>query len=49
MKLPGGMNLQQMMKHSHKMQSSMANYIDAFRVDSSSGGGIFRVEINGNP
>ncbi len=48
MKLPGGMNLQQMMKQAQKMQEQMAKEMDALRVDSSAGGGIVRVEMNGN-
>lgn len=48
MKLPGGMNLQQMMKQAQKMQEQMAKDMDALRVDSTAGGGIVRVEMNGN-
>lgn len=42
------MNLQQMMKQAQKMQEQMAKDMDALRVDSSAGGGIIRVEMNGN-
>lgn len=48
MKLPGGMNLQQMMKQAQKMQEQMAKEMDSLRVDSTAGGGIVRVEMNGN-
>lgn len=48
MKFPGGMNLQQMMKQAQKMQEQMAKDMDALRVDSTAGGGIVKVEMNGN-
>jgi DNA-binding YbaB/EbfC family protein len=48
MKLPGGMNLQQMMKQAQKMQEQMAQDMAALRVDSTAGGGIVKVEMNGN-
>jgi DNA-binding YbaB/EbfC family protein len=48
MKLPGGMNLQQMMKQAQKMQEEMAKEMEALRVDSTAGGGIVKVEMNGN-
>jgi len=48
MKLPGGMNLQQMMKQAQKMQEQMARDMEAVRVDSTAGGGIVRVEMNGH-
>jgi DNA-binding YbaB/EbfC family protein len=48
MKLPGGMNLQQMMKQAERMQKQMAQDMEALRVDSSAGGGIIKVEMNGN-
>lgn len=48
MKLPGGMNLQQMMKQAQKMQEQMAQEMEALRVDSTAGGGIVKVEMNGN-
>jgi DNA-binding YbaB/EbfC family protein len=48
MKLPGGMNLQQMMKQAQKMQEEMAREMEALRVDSTAGGGIVKVEMNGN-
>ncbi len=47
MKLPGGMNLQQMMKQAQKMQEQMVKDMEALRVDSSAGGGIVKVEMNG--
>ncbi|MDQ3013896.1 MAG: YbaB/EbfC family nucleoid-associated protein [Acidobacteriota bacterium] len=48
MKLPGGMNLQQMMKQAQKMQEQMAKDMEALRVDATAGGGIVKVEMNGN-
>jgi hypothetical protein len=48
MKLPGGMNLQEMMKQAQKMQEEMAREMEALRVDSTAGGGIVKVEMNGN-
>ena len=48
MKLPGGMNLQQMMKQAQKMQEQMAKEMEALRVDATAGGGIVKVEMNGN-
>lgn len=48
MKLPGGMNLQQMMKQAQKMQEEMAKEMEALRVDATAGGGIVKVEMNGN-
>ncbi|MGH9767477.1 MAG: YbaB/EbfC family nucleoid-associated protein [Blastocatellia bacterium] len=47
MKLPGGMNLQQMMKQAQKMQEQMMKEMEALRVDSTAGGGIVKVEMNG--
>lgn len=48
MKLPGGMNLQQMMKQAQKMQEQMAKEMEALHVDATAGGGIVKVEMNGN-
>jgi DNA-binding YbaB/EbfC family protein len=48
MKLPGGMNLQQMMQQAQRMQEEMAKEMETLRVDSTAGGGIVRVEMNGN-
>ncbi|MGE0103472.1 MAG: YbaB/EbfC family nucleoid-associated protein [Blastocatellales bacterium] len=48
MKLPGGMNLQQMMKQAQKMQEDMAKEMASLRVDATAGGGIVRAEMNGN-
>ncbi len=47
MKLPGGMNLQQMMQQAQKMQEQMAKDMEALRVNASAGGGIVKVEMNG--
>ena len=48
MKLPGGMNLQEMMKQAQKMQEQMSKEMSALRVDATAGGGIVRAEMNGN-
>jgi nucleoid-associated protein EbfC len=48
MKLPGGMNLQQMMKQAQKMQEQMAKDMDELRVEASAGGGIISVQMSGN-
>jgi DNA-binding YbaB/EbfC family protein len=48
MKLPGGMNIQQMMKQAQKMQEEMAKEMEALRVNATAGGGIVKVEMNGN-
>jgi nucleoid-associated protein EbfC len=47
MKLPGGMNLQQMMKQAQQMQEQMMKEMESLRVDSTAGGGIVKVEMNG--
>ena len=47
MKLPGGMNLQDMMKQAQKMQEDMAREMQALRVSATAGGGIVKVEMNG--
>jgi len=47
MKLPGGMNLQDMMKQAQKMQEDMAREMQALKVDATAGGGIVKAEMNG--
>jgi hypothetical protein len=47
MKLPGGMNLQDMMKQAQRMQEQMMKDMESLRVDATAGGGIIRVEMNG--
>jgi len=47
MKLPGGMNIQQMMKQAQKMQEQMMKELETLRVDATAGGGIVKVEMNG--
>ena len=47
MKLPGGMNLQDMMKQAQKMQEEMTREMGSMRVDATAGGGIVKVEMNG--
>ena len=48
MKLPGGMNIQQMMQQAQKMQEQMARDMQALRVEASAGGGMVQVEMNGH-
>jgi len=48
MKLPGGMNIQQMMQQAQKMQEQMSKDMSALRVDAAAGGGMVRVEMNGH-
>jgi len=48
MKLPGGMNLQQMMKQAQQMQEQMLKELESLRVDATAGGGIVKVEMNGH-
>ena len=48
MKLPGGMNIQQMMQQAQKMQEQMSKDMTALRVDAAAGGGMVRVEMNGH-
>ncbi|MEP7271768.1 MAG: YbaB/EbfC family nucleoid-associated protein [Acidobacteriota bacterium] len=48
MKLPGGMNLQDMMKQAQKMQEDMAREMSSMRVSATAGGGIVKVEMNGS-
>jgi len=47
MKLPGGMDLQKMMKQAQKMQEDMAKTMEAIRVDATAGGGIVTVTMTG--
>jgi len=48
MKLPGGMNLQDMMRQAQKMQEEMVKEMESLRVNATAGGGIVKVEMNGN-
>ena len=48
MKLPGGMDLQKMMKQAQKMQEDMARTMAEIRVDATAGGGIVTVTMTGN-
>ena len=47
MKLPGGMDLQKMMKQAQKMQEDMAKTMAEIRVDATAGGGIVTVTMTG--
>ncbi len=48
MKLPGGLNLQQMMKQAQAMQEKMQREMDELRVEASAGGGVVSVQMKGN-
>src|SRR5690242_15068860 len=48
MKLPGGMDIQKMMKQAQKMQEDMARTMAEIRVDATAGGGIVTVTMTGN-
>ena len=47
MKLPGGMDIQKMMKQAQKMQEDMARTMAEIRVDATAGGGIVTVTMTG--
>lgn len=47
MKLPGGANLQQMMKQAQQMQQRLQEEIAAIRVEASAGGGMVQVKMDG--
>jgi DNA-binding YbaB/EbfC family protein len=47
MKLPGGMDIQKMMKQAQKMQEDMAKTMAEIRVDATAGGGIVTVTMTG--
>ena len=47
MKMPGGGNMQNMMKQAQQMQAKMAEQIAAIRVEASSGGGMVSVKMDG--
>jgi hypothetical protein len=48
MKLPGGMNIQGMMKQAQQMQARLGEEISAIRVKASSGGGMVTVQLDGH-
>ncbi len=47
MKIPGGFDLEGMMKQAQQMQDEMQREMKNIRVQSSAGGGIIAVEMNG--
>ena len=47
MKLPGGFDLQEMMKQAQQMQEEMQREMQRIRVSASAGGGVVSVEMNG--
>ena len=48
MKLPGGLDIQQMMQQAQKMQEQMSRDMHSLRAHSSAGGGMVQVEMNGH-
>jgi DNA-binding YbaB/EbfC family protein len=47
MKLPGGFDLQEMMKQAQQMQEDMQREMQRVRVQASAGGGVVTVAMNG--
>lgn len=47
MKIPGGFDIQEMMKQAQQMQDEMQREMGKLRVEASAGGGVVRVEMNG--
>ncbi len=47
MKLPGGFDINQMMKQAQEMQEEMQREMQQLRVDATAGGGIIHVKMNG--
>jgi DNA-binding YbaB/EbfC family protein len=47
MKMPGGMNMQAMMKQAQQMQQKMQEEIAAIRVEASAGGGMVTIKMDG--
>ena len=47
MKMPGGGNMQAMMKQAQQMQQKLQEEIAAIRVEASSGGGMVSVKMDG--
>ena len=48
MKMPGGMNMQAMMKQAQQMQDKMQAEIALIRVEGSAGGGTVTVKMDGH-
>jgi DNA-binding YbaB/EbfC family protein len=47
MKMPGGFDLQEMMKQAQQMQEDMQREMQRIKVDASAGGGVVSVAMNG--
>jgi DNA-binding YbaB/EbfC family protein len=47
MKLPGGFDIQEMMKQARQMQEEMQRELGRIRVEASAGGGVIKVAMNG--
>ncbi len=47
MKLPGNMNMNQMMQQAQQLQNKMRQEIAAVRVEASAGGGMITVKMDG--
>jgi nucleoid-associated protein EbfC len=47
MKMPGGFDLQEMMKQAQQMQEDMQREMQRIRVDATAGGGVVTVAMNG--
>jgi DNA-binding YbaB/EbfC family protein len=47
MKLPGGFDIQEMMKQAQQMQEEMQREMARVRVEASAGGGVIHVAMNG--
>lgn len=48
MKIPGGMNMQAMMKQAQQMQQRMQEEVALIRVEASAGGGMVTVKMDGH-
>jgi hypothetical protein len=48
MKMPGGGNMQAMMKQAQQMQAKLQEQIAAIRVEASAGGGMVSVKMDGH-
>jgi DNA-binding YbaB/EbfC family protein len=47
MKIPGGFDIQEMMKQAQQMQEEMQREMARVRVEASAGGGVIHVAMNG--
>ncbi|HEY6330348.1 MAG TPA: YbaB/EbfC family nucleoid-associated protein [Blastocatellia bacterium] len=48
MKMPGGLDFEEMMKQAQKMQDEMQREMQSIRVQASAGGGAIQVVMNGS-